>query len=103
VSAIEHALAPGVRGIFNVAGPDPLPLSRVIRLLGRPSLPVPSALGKMMLKRLWTLHLSNFPAPEIDHIRYVCMVDDRRAREIMGFLPKKTIEETVRSVDADRW
>jgi hypothetical protein len=31
------------------------------------------------------------------------MVDDRRAREVMGFAPKKTIEETVRSVDADRW
>jgi UDP-glucose 4-epimerase len=103
VLAIEHALVPGVRGIFNVAGPDPLPLSRVIRILGRPSVPVPATLGKMMLKRMWTLHLSNFPAPEIDHIRYVCMVDDHRAREVMGFAPKKTIEETVRSVDADRW
>jgi UDP-glucose 4-epimerase len=103
VSAIELALMPGVRGIFNLAGPDPLPLSRVIRVLGRPTVPVPATLGKMMLKRMWTLHLTNFPAPEIDHIRYVCMVDDRRAREIMGFAPKKTIEETVRSVDADRW
>lgn len=103
VSAIELALAPGLRGIFNVAGPGPLPLSRVIRILGRPSAPVPVALGKMMLKRLWALHLSNFPAPEIDHIRYVCMVDDRRAREMMGFVPKKTVQETVRSVDADRW
>jgi UDP-glucose 4-epimerase len=103
VSAIELALSPGLRGIFNVAGPDPLPLSRAIRLLGRASVPVPAALGKIVLKRLWTLHLSNFPAPEIDHIRYVCMVDDRRAREVMGFVAKKTVEETVRSVDADRW
>ncbi len=103
VSAIERALAPGVRGIFNVAGLDPLPLSRIIRMLGRPSVPVPATLGKMMLKRMWTLHLSNFPAPEIDHIRYVCMVDDRRARDVMGFAPEKTVEETVRSVDADRW
>jgi hypothetical protein len=31
------------------------------------------------------------------------MVDDKRARDLLGFSPKKTIEETVRAVDADRW
>jgi UDP-glucose 4-epimerase len=103
VEAIELALRPGVRGIFNIAGPGPLPLSRIIKMLGRPSLPVPVTLGKVMLQRMWALHLTNFPAPEIDHIRYVCMVDDRRARDVLGFAPKKTIEETVRAVDADRW
>jgi UDP-glucose 4-epimerase len=103
VSAILHALTPGIRGIFNIAGPEPLPLSRVIKMLGRPSVPVPVSLGKIMLQRMWALHLTNFPAPEIDHIRYVCMVDDRRARDILGFTPKKSIEETVAAVDADRW
>jgi UDP-glucose 4-epimerase len=103
VSAILAALAPGVRGIFNIAGPEPLPLSRIIKMLGRPNVPVPVTLGKVMLQRMWALHLTNFPAPEIDHIRYVCMVDDRRAREVLGFVPKKSIEETVTAVDADRW
>jgi UDP-glucose 4-epimerase len=103
VTAILAALAPGVRGIFNIAGPEPLPLSRIIKMLGRPSVPVPVTLGKVVLQRMWALHLTNFPAPEIDHIRYVCMVDDRRAREILGFFPRKSIEETVRVVDADRW
>jgi UDP-glucose 4-epimerase len=103
VSAILAALAPGVRGIFNIAGPEPLPLSRIIKMLGRPNIPVPVTLGKVMLQRMWALHLTNFPAPEIDHIRYVCMVDDRRAREVLGFVPKKSIEETVAAVDADRW
>jgi UDP-glucose 4-epimerase len=65
--------------------------------------PVPVSLGKLMLQRMWALHLTNFPAPEIDHIRYVCMVDDRRARDVLGFAPKRTIEDTVRAVDADRW
>ena len=44
-----------------------------------------------------------FPSPELDHIRYVCMVDDGRAREVLGFTPTVPIEETVRSVNADRW
>jgi UDP-glucose 4-epimerase len=103
VSALELALRRGVRGIFNLAGPGPLPLSRIIKMLGRPSIPIPASLGKIMLERLWALHLANFPAPEIDHIRYVCMVDDCRARQVLGFSPTKTIEETVKAVDADRW
>jgi UDP-glucose 4-epimerase len=103
VSAIQLALKPGIRGIFNVAGPTSLPLSRVIKILDRPSVPVPYTVGKMILGRMWSLRLASFPVPELDHIRYVCMVDDRRAREVLGFKPAKTIEETIRAVDADRW
>jgi UDP-glucose 4-epimerase len=103
VDAMVCALAPGKRGIFNIAGPEPLPLSHVIRILGRPSVPVPYTLGKMLVKRMWSLRLTSFPAPELDHIRYVCMVDDRRAREKLGFRPKRSVEETVRAVDEDRW
>ena len=43
VTAIELALTPGVRGIFNVAGPEPVPLSRLIELTGRPAMPIPHA------------------------------------------------------------
>ncbi|MEO6420920.1 MAG: NAD-dependent epimerase, partial [Polyangiaceae bacterium] len=102
VRALCLAMKPGVRGIFNVAGPDPIPLSRIVKLLDRQSVPFPYTLGKLILKRLWSLHLSTFPPPELDHIRYVCMVDDRRAREILGFLPSRSMEETVRAVDSDR-
>jgi UDP-glucose 4-epimerase len=103
VHALELALLPQARGIFNLAGPEPLPLSRIIKILGRPNLPVPVTLGKLILKRMWSLRLTNFPAPEIDHIRYVCMVDDRRAREVLGYAPQLSIEETVKAVDAERW
>ena len=101
VRALRCALTPGKRGIYNIAGPDPLPLSHAIKLLGRPSLPVPYSLGKAVLKRLWSFRLTTFPAPELDHIRYVCMVDDRRAREELGYKPEVPIDETVRSVDAE--
>jgi UDP-glucose 4-epimerase len=103
VRAVQLALRPSIRGIFNLAGPDPLPLSRVIKLVGRPHVPVPYSMAKMFLRRMWSLRLSDFPVPELDHIRYVCMVDDGRAREELGFEPMMPIEETVRSVDADRW
>jgi len=103
VRAIELALRPGVRGIFNVAGPAPAPLSRIVKTLGRPGLPVPHYLAKTMLGPLWRLRVASFPAPELDHIRYVCMVDDQRARETLGYTPTKTLQETVRAVDDGRW
>jgi UDP-glucose 4-epimerase len=103
VSAIELALRPGVRGIFNLAGPPPAPLSRVIKILGRPSVPIPHPLASTMLGPLWRLRVASFPAPELDHIRYVCMVDDQRARATLGYAPSKGLESTVRAVDRERW
>jgi UDP-glucose 4-epimerase len=103
VRAIQLALGRSVRGIFNLAGCDPLPLSRIIKIIGRAHLPVPYSMAKVFLRRMWSLRLSDFPVPELDHIRYVCMVDDARARTELGFTPATSIEATVRSVDADRW
>jgi UDP-glucose 4-epimerase len=57
----------------------------------------------MVLGRMWSLRLSTFPVPELDHIRYICMVDDRRARQVLGFTPQMSLEDTVRSVDDGRW
>jgi len=99
VHAIKLALRPGVRGIFNIAGPEPSPLSRLIKTAGRARLPVPHMFAKGMLDRLYKLRLSDFPAPELDHIRYVCMVDDRRAREELGYAPRRSFEETAHAVD----
>jgi len=99
VAAIVRALAPGARGIFNLAGPEAMPLSRVLRILGRPTLPVPYSVAKPLVNRLWSLHLTSFPAPELDHIRYVCMVDDRRARDVLGYAPAYDADETVRAID----
>lgn len=103
VRAILLALRPGVRGIFNIAGPEPAPLSHILRILGRPSLPVPHPMAAAALRRMWRYRFSSFPAPELDHIKYVCMVEDRRAKEVLGYQPSKSLEETVRAVDQDRW
>jgi UDP-glucose 4-epimerase len=103
IRAIQAALQPNIRGVFNIAGPPALPLSKVIKLLQRPSVPIPYSVGKFALKRLFSLHLSNFPAPEIDHIRFVCMVDDSRARAVLGFEPQVGAEDTIRSVLTEIW
>jgi UDP-glucose 4-epimerase len=99
VTAIERALAPGVRGIYNVAGPEPAPLSKVIALTGRPAMPIPHAFARTLVDQLWRYRVTSFPAPELDHIRYVCMVDDARARAELGYTPSHGLAETVRAID----
>jgi UDP-glucose 4-epimerase len=102
VEAISLALEPGVRGVFNLRGPGELPLSRMLRLLGREPIALPGPLYKGILRSLWTSRATRFSSPELDHLRYVCMVDDSRARSELGFTPKYDLEQTLRSVFARR-
>ena len=101
VEAIALALQPGVRGIFNLKGPGEVPMSRVMSILGKRPRPVPASLAHPVLDRMWRYRITSFPTPELDHIRYVCMVDDTRAREILHFAPRYSLEETVRAVETE--
>ncbi len=99
VEAIVCGLRPGVRGIFNVTGPGELPLSTIIRELGRKVLRFPHPFAKPMLTALWRFGASSFPVPELDFIRYVCMVDGRRSRDDLGFRPRFSLQETIAAVN----
>jgi UDP-glucose 4-epimerase len=100
VQAIMMALRPGVRGIFNLRGQGELPLSRVLQRLGKRPRAIPGPVARLAVDRMWRLHLGSFPSPELDHVRYVCMVDDTRAREVLGFTPRYTLDETLEAVTA---
>jgi UDP-glucose 4-epimerase len=102
VQAITLALRPGVRGIFNLRGPGELPLSRVLRLLGKRPIAIPGPLISGVIGSLWSSRAASFPAPELDHLRYVCMVDDTRARKELGFAPRYSMQETLHAVFAER-
>jgi UDP-glucose 4-epimerase len=102
VAAIALALRPGVRGIFNLRGPGELSLSRMLRMLGKRPLAMPGPLIKSVMGSLWSSHAASFPTPELDHLRYVCMVDDTRAREQLGFAPSYDLEQTLRAPLAER-
>jgi UDP-glucose 4-epimerase len=103
VSAIQLSLRPGIRGIFNLAGPRALRLSQILKKLKRPHVPIPYNLARFGVRRLWSLRMTSFPAPELDFVRYVCMVDDRRARAVLGYRPGFDIDETLAAVDDERW
>ncbi|MDC0742674.1 NAD-dependent epimerase/dehydratase family protein [Polyangium mundeleinium] len=99
VSAIARALMPGARGIYNIAGPPPLPLSRLVGMTGRTRVAVPHGIAQGVVRKLWQYRATSFPAPEIDHIRYVCMVDDTRARTDLGYAHTHDITQTVAAID----
>jgi len=75
-----------------------MPLSHLVRKAGGRPRVVPSPLAKVALDQLWKLRLSSFPSEELDHLRYVCMVDDARARTDLGYEPAHSIDRVLRDV-----
>ncbi len=103
VQSIVRALEPDKRGVFNLAGTEPLPLSRLVGLTGKPTVSIPHAVAAPVLKQMWRFRLTTFPAPELDHIRFVCMVDDRRSRDELRFQPKYEAKDCVASLSSGKW
>lgn len=98
-AAIALALAPGRRGIYNLVGPGEVPLSVVLRELGKEPLAIPHPFAKPLLSLAFRLGMSSFPVAELDFIRYVCMVDGRRAPAELGFRPQFGLRDTIRAVE----
>ena len=101
-NAIGCALTTEVRGIFNITGPGQVPISVILKELGKQTIPVPHPFAKPLWSAAWRLGFSSFPVAEFDFIRYVCMVDGSRSRETLGYQPTQTLRETIRAV-LDPW
>ena len=97
--AIVQALVPGRRGIYNIVGPGEVPLSAILKELGREGRWIPHPLAKPLLSLAFAIGVSSFTVAELDFIRYVCMVDGRRAAAELGFRPRFGLRETIRAVD----
>ena len=103
VTAIELALRPGIRGVFNLAGPPPTPLSYVIERMNKRPQYYPEPIAQRLLEAAWSLKVSDWPAPELEHIKYVCMVDDGRARRELGYQHDHDLDAILNEVGASRW
>jgi UDP-glucose 4-epimerase len=84
--------------VYNVVGPGEAPLSAVLRELGRRPVPIPHFLVRPLVKQLFEARLSSFPPGEVDHIQYLCAVDGSRAVRDLGWAPRFSLRETIRSV-----
>jgi len=80
--AIVAALGAKLRGIFNVAGPQPLPLSMIAREARRIPLPLPEVALALLLGRGGLPRLSR---AALAHIKYPLVVDASLFRKQTGF------------------
>ena len=81
-SAIVTALESDVRGVFNVSGPPPLPLSVIARAAGRKPLPVPEPLFNFLMGRFGLPKLSS---GALSHIKFPIVIDSKPFRSRTGF------------------
>jgi UDP-glucose 4-epimerase len=96
-SALALAIRCKLRGVYNVAGPSPLPLSALIRQAERRRIVLPepvlrASLGKFGLPRL--------QPSAVDHIKYSLVIDDAQFRNATGFQARYGQLETIRSFTA---
>ena len=82
VTSIALAIERRVRGIFNVAGPPPVPFSVIVRESGRKRLPLPEFLIDRTLGR-WGL--PRLPRGAVSHVKYPVVVDASAFRKATGF------------------
>lgn len=82
ISSIVTTLKARPRGVFNVAGPQPVPLSVVIRETGRTNVPLPEFVFHAALGRLG---LPKLPRGALEHIKYPVTIDGSAFREVTGF------------------
>ena len=93
-AALEHA----PRGVFNVAGPQPVPLSVLAKAAtGKRGIPFLEPVFSRILGRFGFPRL---PAGAVNHVKYSIVVDDSAFREATGF--DHVFDET-RTMEAFRW
>ena len=90
--AIGTALRARLRGVFNVSGPNPLPLSLLIDGTGRRQIPVPELLFRLALGRFG---LPRLPRGALEHIKHPVIIDSSAFREATGFEHRYDADATM--------
>ena len=90
--AIVTALESDIRGVYNVAGPPPVPLSIIVREAGRKLVPLPETVLARLLGRFG---LPRLPRGALEHVKYPVVIDDAAFREATGFCHRFDEDETI--------
>ncbi len=95
LDALVAATRNPVRGAVNVAGPGTIGLQRMIRIAGRPALPVAGPLFGTVTDGMRRLGAPSISPDFRRLLRYGRAVDTRRLVEDVGFTPRFTTPEAV--------
>jgi UDP-glucose 4-epimerase len=93
-AAIVETIEKRVRGIFNVCGPQPMPLSMIAHEAGRRAIPIPRFL---LARVLGHGGLPKLPEGALSHIQFPIVVDGGAFRKATGFNHVFSELETIRA------
>ncbi|HEY8002041.1 MAG TPA: NAD-dependent epimerase/dehydratase family protein [Solirubrobacterales bacterium] len=97
--AIEAAIANPVRGAVNVAPGGSISLSRALRLLGRPAVPVPAPFFAPLMERVNSqLGAGGLLGDGVRLLRYGRGVDNRRLLDEVGYQPRHDTVGAIRDL-----
>jgi UDP-glucose 4-epimerase len=91
--AILHAISTDKTGIYNVAGDGALTVTEIAARLGKRCVVLPARLLEAALAVLKRLHLTRYGPEQVDFLRYRPVLDNRRLKEELGYVPRKTSSE----------
>jgi UDP-glucose 4-epimerase len=95
VAAMHLAVLRDSPGTFNVVGEGVMPLSTAIKLAGRMAVPVPEPIARSIAAVGWVAQVVEAPPSFLKYLRYLCIADGQKAREVMGFTPAFTSREAL--------
>ena len=81
-AAICLALKKNLHGVYNIAGPQPVPLSVLIRITEKINVPIPEQLFNLMQGKFG---LSKLPKGAINHIKYSVVLGNEAFVKATGF------------------
>jgi UDP-glucose 4-epimerase len=77
-------------GVFNIVGGRVIPLNMMLKFANKARLPMPQPLAANFIRMLWITGLGPFPPEHLSFLRYHCLADGSKAKQVMGFEAKKT-------------
>lgn len=95
IDAFNLAVDDDFPGVFNIVGRRAIPLSKVLKLANKQRLPMIGMVVENLFRGLWISKLGPFPPEHVNFLRYHCLADGSRAKEMMGFEAKKTAWEAL--------
>jgi UDP-glucose 4-epimerase len=95
IAAFKLAIDRSHPGVFNIVGEGVLPLSTVIKLASRPSLPLFHPIAETLIAASWAAQAAYAPPSFLRYLRYLCIADGDRAAREMGFSPVYTTREAL--------
>jgi len=95
LDALVAAVRNPVRGPVNVAAPGTIGLTRMVRMAGRPALPIAAPLFGPMTRSLTRIGVPSLSEDFTRLLRYGRAVDTRRLSEDIGFNPRRDTAAAV--------